>query len=202
MIRTCHWTRDAATVRSTYLCPNGPYKSAPLSSRATAPSLLANRRSAITATRCNNNSNDKASPCARPSSHRLLGVCFAVGMSRWLCCCCCIPGTFWIFCSRFRPPVKSLPYRLLPLLLLLLWSVCSVSGLSGGVVRLGGVFLRLVAADSCLLHGRQMFTSSSFLTSVRRFCCRRCRAAFGGILGSYVIIQSAHDVFCHKFGCF
>ena len=81
-----------------------------------------------------------------------------------------------MFSSSLATACRSLPSQLLPPLLR---SVSPVSGLSGGNTRLGGVCLLLVASASCLLHGLQILPPSSFLPSVTRFCCRRCRAAFG-----------------------
>ena len=81
---------------------------------------------------------------------------------------------FGYFCSRSQPLVRKAfsTSRLLPPLLL--------PSVSGGITRLGGVCSLLVATASCLLHDRQTFLPSSFLTAARRFCCRRCRTAFGG----------------------
>ena len=79
--------RNVTTVWSSYLCPNGPYKSGPLFQKP-PPRLFSSIDvriwggcslvATITATRCNS-SNNIASPCARTSSNKLLCVCLLSG---------------------------------------------------------------------------------------------------------------------------
>ena len=79
--------RNVTTVWSSYLCPNGPYKSGPLFQKP-PPRLFSSIDvrirggcslvATMTATRCNS-SNNIASPCARTSSNKLLCVCLLSG---------------------------------------------------------------------------------------------------------------------------
>ena len=74
-----------------------------------------------------------------------------------------------------------------------------VSGLSGGSTRLRGVCLLLVAAASCLLHGRQMLPPSSCEALLLQAlpCCIGGRISQ---LCDHVIIQSAYE-FVHNLDC-